>query len=496
MTSERAEQQSIWARVAALEAKERGTALKQRHARRFRWVVDAIMPLALTITASVGVMLPPSLPTQARWSLWAFTFAVILWSTTRINAAYVGLAAVLVLVVAGGAPQEKLFDALASDVIWLMIGAFVLGGAVQKTGLAHRLTGAVVERAHTVRGTFWLLTTALIPLTFLIPSTSGRASVVLPVFHSIADAADDQRITRALALLMPTIILVATVSTLIGAGSHLVANDLLHQIAEQRISFTQWAIYGLPFGIAASYISCWTVLKLFLDPGRRGRELKMQVGAKRKPLSIAEWKTLAVAGVMVFLWVSESGHGLEIATVAVASALALTLPGFGVLGWKDGLKSVSWNLIVFVGAALALGRSLIDSGAARWIIDSLFALSGIARTNSTLIALLTLAFISLTSHIYMTSHTARAAALIPGMLYLAASLELNPVAVLFISTVGMDYCLTFPVSSKALLMFQELETETYQPSDLLRLSAVLLIVHLVLMVAFYYGYWRWIGLEL
>jgi glycerate 2-kinase len=69
-------------------------------------------------------------------------------------------------------------------------------------------------------------------------------------------------------------------------------------------------------------------------------------------------------------------------------------------------------------------------------------------------------------------------------------------AVLFISTVGMDYSLTFPVSSKALLMFQELENETYQPSDLLRLSAVLLIAHLALIVIFYYGYWRWIGLAL
>ena len=60
----------------------------------------------------------------------------------------------------------------------------------------------------------------------------------------------------------------------------------------------------------------------------------------------------------------------------------------------------------------------------------------------------------------------------------------------------MDYCLTFPVSSKALLMFYELETETYQPSDLLKLSAVLLIIHLLLIIAFYYGYWRWIGLAL
>ena len=496
MASERVERQSIWARVDALEAKASSAQRKRPSTRRFRWVVDVILPLALMITSGVGVMLPSGLPTQARWSLWSFAFAVILWSTTKLNAAYTALLALLVLVVARGAPQDKLFDALASDVIWLMIGAFVLGGAVQKTGLANRLTEAVIKRARTVRGTFWLLTTALIPLTFFIPSTSGRAAVALPVFRSISDAADDRRITRALALLMPTVILVATISTLIGAGSHLVANDLLHQITGQRISFTRWALYGVPFGVVASYASCWTVMWLFLDRERLRRELKISTGAKSKPFSSSEAKTLVVAGAMVALWVSESWHGLEIATVSVVGALVLTLPGVGVLHWKDGLKSVSWNLIVFVGAALALGQSLIESGAARWIIDNAFALSGIAEANSTLLILLALAFISLTSHIYMTSHTARAAALVPGMLYLASSLQLNPVAALFISTVGMDYCLTFPVSSKALLMFQELETETYQPSDLLRLSAVLLIVHLALMMLFYYGYWRWVGLAL
>jgi di/tricarboxylate transporter len=95
----------------------------------------------------------------------------------------------------------------------------------------------------------------------------------------------------------------------------------------------------------------------------------------------------------------------------------------------------------------------------------------------------------------MTSHTARAAALVPAILYLANSLQLNPVAVMFISTVGMDYCLTFPVSSKALLIFQDLEGETYKPTDLLRLSSALLPVHLGLIVLFYFTYWRWVGLS-
>jgi anion transporter len=486
----KAESTGLWARVDA-----RRTAVPVARPRLFRWVVDASLPLSLIILAAVGVLLPQSLPWAARTSLFAFTVAIILWSTTTLNAAYVALASMLLLVLAGGAAQDQLYDALASDVVWLMIGAFVLGGAVQQTGLAARLTNLVVVRARTVRGIFWLLTTVLLPLSFLIPSTSGRAAVAIPVFRSITDATGDKAITRALALLMPTVILVSTIATLIGAGSHLIANDLLQQIAQQRLSFVQWAIYGFPFGLVASYVSCGVILYLFLGKQHRQRTLEMPRTA-RSPLARSEWVTLGTIAVMVTLWLSESWHGYEIATVTVAGALVLTLPGVGVLSWKEGLKAVSWNLIVFVGAALVLGRALIDSGAAQWIIDRLFVLSGIANTDSRLLILLALTLISLTSHVYMTSHTARAAALVPPLLYLAQSLELNPVAVLFLSTVGMDYCLTFPVSSKALLMFQELEGETYQPSDLLRLSAVLLIVHVALILLFYFTYWRWVGLSL
>ena len=464
--------------------------------RRFRWVVDAMLPLALMVVAGVAVLLPATLPAEARVALFGFAAATILWSTTKLNAAYVALGAVMFTILAGGAEQEALYRALESDVIWLMIGAFVLGGAMRKTGLAERLTGLVVNRARSVRGTLWMLTTVLLPLSFFIPSTSGRAAVALPVFRSISEAAGDRKVTRALALLMPTVILVATISTLIGAGSHLIAVDLLNTISGQGVSFLQWALWGVPFGVAASYVSCWIITKLFLDKDRLNRRLEMSSGNEGMPLSRAERGTLAVLVIMVALWLGEPLHGLEIAIVTMVGALVLTLPGVGVMRWKDGLGAVSWNLIVFVGASLALGRALIDSGAAEWIIKNLFDATGIRATESLLLVLLILAFISLTSHVYMTSHTARAVALVPPLLYLASSLDINPVAVMFIGTVGMDFCLTFPVSSKAILLFQEAEDGAFETSDLLRLSAVLLPVHVVMIVIFYYGYWQWVGLSL
>jgi di/tricarboxylate transporter len=166
------------------------------------------------------------------------------------------------------------------------------------------------------------------------------------------------------------------------------------------------------------------------------------------------------------------------------------------LRWGDALRAVNWNLILFVGAALALGESLIESGAAAWIFDKFLMTSPLSPGDSGLLVLAVLAAITLTSHTYITSHTARATALLPPLLYLAHSLGLNPSAVMFIGTVGMNYCLTFPVSSKALLMFYGLDEKPFSSADLFRLSAVLLPANAALIVLFYYVYWGWIGLAL
>lgn len=466
--------------------------------KRFRSMLRIALPLILTVVAGLTVMLPATLPTEVRSALFGFAVATILWSTTKLHASYVALGSVIITTLTGGGSQELLFQSLASDVIWLMIGAFILGGAMQATGLAERLASLIVNRARTVRGVLWLLTTVLQFLSFFVPSTSGRAAVVMPIFHSISHTVGEKAIRRTLALLIPTIILVTTISTLIGASSHLIAVDMLRQTFNQNISFAQWVLWGFPFGVTASYVSCWVIMRLFLDKECLHYELQPR---ERRPgvdtcFSRNQKFTLAVLLLMIGLWLTEALHGIQIATVTVVGALILTLPGFGVIRWKEGINAVSWNLILFVGAALALGRTLIESGAAQWLIDQLFSLCNIDGMRSTFLILLVIGVISLTSHLYITSHTTRAVVMIPPILYFASSLNLNATAVLFICTVGMDYCLTFPVSSKALLMFQETDEETFQPTDLLRLSSILIIVHILLIIVFYYGYWKWTGLAL
>ncbi len=460
----------------------------------FFWHNRYFLPIFLIGVDGLGVLFIPDLSTPGKLTIFVFLLAAILWATTSVNAGYVAVVSVLLLLLSGGISQEQFFESLGADIIWLMIGTFILGGAVKETGLAARLTQIVATRASNVSSLFWLMTTVLIPLSFLIPSTSGRAAVTYPIFRSITTAIKDKYIHRVMALLIPTIILVSTIVSLTGAGSHLIAKDLLQEISGKNISFSQWLLYGLPFGILASYASCWVIMRLFF----KKKHLQTKLDFDFLPvasLSASERKTLLIILLMLGFWLTEQWHGLEIATVTIMGAMILTAPHFGVIKWKDAVKAVSWNLIIFVAATMVLGRALISSGASQWIINHIFISSSINDAKSHFLILLLLAMISLTSHIYMTSHTARAAALIPPLLYLSTSLNINPVTVLFLSTLGMDYCLTFPVSSKALMVYQEAETEGFKATDLLKLSSVMIVVHLALMILFYYTWWHWLGLS-
>ena len=118
------------------------------------------------------------------------------------------------------------------------------------------------------------------------------------------------------------------------------------------------------------------------------------------------------------------------------------------------MKSVSWNLIVFVAAATALGKVLVDTGTVAWMERELLALGLVENANEWIIVLI-IAIVTTTSHLYITSHTTRAVVFIPGLILFSESIGVNPATVVFLSLIGMNYCVTFPVSSKALLLFYE-----------------------------------------
>lgn len=204
---------------------------------------------------------------------------------------------------------------------------------------------------------------------------------------------------------------------------------------------------------------------------------------------------LWVIAALIALWLTEPLHGIDSALVALIGALAVTAPAAGSVAFKDALKQVDWNILIFLAATLELGEALIESGGARWLVGHLFELLSASVASSPVLVFGVVAAISLLSHLVITSRTARSSVLVPLVVLLGASLGYDPALLAFMSTAAAGFCLTLPVSAKPVLMFRQLDRPTFDSGDLLRLSRVLLPVHFALLLAFSLFVWPALGMS-
>jgi anion transporter len=470
------------------------------------------LPLVILLSLLLGVAGIwygiSDLSIHARLAFSVLLLAVVGWIFTDINDAYIALTAALVFTLTGFTAPEEFFATFGDSTIWLMLASFIVAEAVATVGLSRRLTSFVALRSHSVTQLFYLLTAVLLVTAFVIPATSGRAALMLPVFLALRLALEDAKISRALALLFPTIILLSAIASLLGAGAHLVTVEIVRRLTGENIDFTHWLAWGLPFALVSCFGSTWVILHLFLNRQQRRHALQLSTlpttsfadapndALMSSSLSRAEWYVLGVVVTLVGLWSSEAWHGLNATVVALLGALAVTAPRWGVISFKTGVSRVDWQLLLFLAATLELSDAFIASGGAQWLMHGAFqALQG-SFVSSALFLIAAISSLSLLSHLLITSRTARSSVLIPLVVVLGMSLGYNPTALAFLSTAAAGFCLTLPVSAKPVVIFSQLDGPTYRPRDLLRLSSVLLPLHLGLLLAFAFVIWPALGLPL
>ncbi len=156
---------------------------------------------------------------------------------------------------------------------------------------------------------------------------------------------------------------------------------------------------------------------------------------------------------MMLAWLTEGIHGYDLGFITLAGSLLLMLPKYGVISWKQGVKAVSWPLVLFVAAATALGKMLVNTGIVGWIEGKMFSVLHLFASAPEWFIVLMILLVTVTSHLYIHSHTTRAIIFIPSLIVFSESIGLHSSTVVFLSLIGMNYCVTFPVCSKALLIF-------------------------------------------
>lgn len=442
------------------------------------------------------------LNSNAKIAFIAFGLAVLAWSFTKINDTYIALATVIFLSLTGTTEPKNFLSSLGDSTIWLMLASFIIAASVTASGLSNRLTKAVISKVSTVNGLFYGLTLILLATAFIIPATSGRAALMLPVFVALSLAINNRRINIALSILFPTIILFSAIASLTGAGAHLVTAEILSRMGGEKFTFARWMMLGLPFAFVSCFASTFVILRLFLSKEERQGQIQINRETVLNSQKISDkWGrnekfALGFVTILVTLWMTESVHGINSTMVALIGALIVTSPKIGNISFKDGIKQINWNLLLFMAATLEIGEALINSGAAKWLVEKSFAMMQNDLSNNAVLVVSMVAIISLLSHLLINSRTARSSVLIPMVVLFALSVGFNATTLAFISTAAAGFCLTLTVSAKPVMMFSQHDGDTFQQNDLLRLSAVLLPLHLVLLIIFTFFIYPLLGLDL
>lgn len=187
------------------------------------------------------------------------TVALFIWG--RIRADIVALAALASLLIFGILTPTEALAGFSSPIVIMMIGLFVVGGAIMQTGLAKLTGNKLMALSHGNEAVAFVLVMLVTSFIGAFVSNTGTVALMMPIVMSMAAASG----IRSSRLLMPLAFAgsLGGMLTLIGTPPNLVIDEALTEAGYQPLSFFAFFPVGL-IVIAIGIIVLMPLSRLFL----------------------------------------------------------------------------------------------------------------------------------------------------------------------------------------------------------------------------------------
>ena len=256
---------------------------------------------------------------------------------------------------------REFINPMASPVILLFFGGFILAAAATKHGLDKRMAKMLLRPFGTKPSTV-LLGIILITGTFSMfmsntATTAMMIAILAPLVHLFEKR---DRFRKALVLAVPFAANIGGMGTIIGTPPNAVAAAILREMSTPEnpveISFLKWMMFGVPIAITLMMV-LWVILITMYKP----RTEKLEVLFPETPMVSPE--LIIVTGTFVLtvvLWMTSPFHKIPSAVVALIPVGIFTV--MGILDAKDLNSRIEWNVLILVGGGLALGVGMQRTG--------------------------------------------------------------------------------------------------------------------------------------
>lgn len=307
---------------------------------------------------------------QAVFALAILAGCIVWWVAGVLPEAVVALVMVVLFVAVCGVPTETALSAFASPTWWLLVAAFALGLAMQRTGLMARMARAILR---VFPDTFAMQAAGIMAAGTLvgpfIPSLSAKAAMLAPLSMGISDSLGYERRGRqATGLFLAMFCGLRNIGPAVVSAS-IIGYGLVATLPAEvaaRFDMLTWAVDMLPwfaFVTAANLIA----LVVLYRPREKGQEQRVPSKAsERTPLSPAERRLAVIMACCIVLWMTEPIHGVAAHVVALCALVALVATG--VVGMKELCQGIAWDSLIFIGCVLGLASVFASLGIDEWIV--------------------------------------------------------------------------------------------------------------------------------
>jgi sodium-dependent dicarboxylate transporter 2/3/5 len=439
---------------------------------RVGWVGFLAGPLAALL---LYLLLPGSesggLDGAGRATAAVGVWMAIWWMTEAIPLPATALLPIVLFPLAGVMPVGQALAPYASEVVFLFMGGFMIGLAMQRWSLHTRIALGIVRVVGTaprrlVAG-FMLATAAL---SMWISNTAATV-MLLPMGVSVIELMrrhvdmDDPKVAGSLRAFATCLMLgiafgasIGGLGTLIGSPPNLILANFARAELGVEIGMLDWMKLGLPLVVLLLPLT-WLYLTRLVFPLKLGvpeaarAEIRGELGQLGR-MSRAEVLVLAVFLATALGWMLRPQlqqwlglPGLTDAVVAMTGALCLFLLPVEprrrrfLLDW-DSAQRLPWGILLLFGGGLSLAAAISANGVDAWLASGFSGLEGIAAIWVTLAAALVV--VVLTS---LFSNTAIATTFIPILAAATLGLGILPMPVLFAAAFAATCAFMLPVAT-------------------------------------------------
>lgn len=415
-----------------------------------------------------------------------FIYAIYMWTAQVMPNSYISIFIILLIGILKLDTFESIISHTFGNTLFIFLFSILLiSYAFKKSGLAERVGQEILKRfGDSSRKTlFGLMFTSYI-LSMFLTAIAG-VSITLPIASGIVEAnrlKKGDSFARACMLGITYGGLIGGVATPLGTPVNLLMIQYLDELGKYNLTFLHWVEIGLPISLIM-FFSAFFIMILILKIKNRPLEVEDK---RLVPMSKGEKKAAAGFCIIIILFFLsqflESGISwlsLSMNSISVICSLMIVLPPFKIVDWKDALKNMDWESLIFLIGSIGLGYVLYNTQTASMIAKMFFEITGQMDMYAYIFAI---SAFTLIMHFMLSSNTVTGTVIIPILISFAGQIGVSPWYV----TAPAFFCisLAFILPTESPTNIITYNTGFYTIKDMLKIGTLLTVLCMVLVCVF------------